>query len=112
MGNFLLHKKLGQRNFIKTPVLALRASILRKFALALSHSDLYKWFCRINRFVDPKVPGKTHLGDIENALPVNIINQIETQLFRSAADELSEVLYEPVDFSQCYMDIRCYQQSC
>ena len=43
-------------------VLALRASILRKrlklslrkFALALSHSDLYKWFCRINRFFDPK----------------------------------------------------------
>lgn len=96
-------------------ILALRASILRKrlklslrgFALALSHSDLYKWFCRINRFVDPKVPGKSHLGDLENALPVNIINQLEMQLLRSAADELSEVLYEPVDFSQCYMDSTC-----
>lgn len=96
-------------------ILALRASILRKrlklslrnFALALSHSDLYKWFCCINRFFDPKVPGKSYLGDLENRLPVNMINQLETQLLRSAADEVSGVLYEPVDFSQCYMDSTC-----
>jgi len=96
-------------------VLALRASVLRKrlglslrkFALALSHSDLYKWFCRINRFFDPRVPGKSHLGDLENMLPVNVIKQLETLLLRSAADELSEVLYEPIDFSQCYLDSTC-----
>lgn len=96
-------------------ILALRASILRKrlklslrkFALALSHSDLYKWFCRINRFVDPKVPGKSHLGDLENMLPVHVIKQLETRLLRSAADESSEVLYEPIDFSQCYLDSTC-----
>ena len=96
-------------------VLALRASILRKrlklslrkFALALSHSDLYKWFCRINRFFDPKVPGKSHLGDMENMLPVPVIKQLETRLLRSAADQTSEVLYEPVDLSQCYLDSTC-----
>lgn len=96
-------------------ILALRASILRKrlnlslrkFALALSHSDLYKWFCRINRFVDPKVPGKTHIGDMENMLPVHIINQMETLLLRSVTEESSEVLYEPIDFSQCYLDSTC-----
>ena len=96
-------------------VLALRASILRKrlklslrkFALALSHSDLYKWFCHINRFLDPRVPGKSHLGDLENMLPVDMIKQLETLLCRSAADESSEVLYEPIDFSQCYLDSTC-----
>ena len=96
-------------------ILALRASILRKrlrlslrkFALALSHSDLYKWFCRINRFFDPKVPGKSHLGDLENMLPVHVIKQLETLLLRSATDESSEVLYEPIDFSQCYLDSTC-----
>ena len=96
-------------------VLALRASILRKrlrlslrkFALALSHSDLYKWFCRINRFFDPRVPGKSHLGDLENMLPVHVIKQMETLLLRSAEDESSEVLYEPIDFSQCYFDSTC-----
>lgn len=94
-------------------VLALRASILRKrlklslraFALALSHSDLYKWFCRINRFFDPRVPGKSHLGELENMLPVDVIGQLETLLFRSAAN--AEVLYEPIDFSQCYLDSTC-----
>jgi hypothetical protein len=96
-------------------ILALRASILRKrlklslrkFALALSHSDLYKWFCRINRFTTPKVPGKSHLGDLENMLPASVIRQMETLLLRSAADESSQVLYEPVDFSQCYLDSTC-----
>ena len=47
-------------------VITLRMSILRKrlnlslrkFSLALSHSDLYKWFCGINRFALPKVPSK------------------------------------------------------
>jgi len=96
-------------------ILALRASILRKrlrlslrkFALALSHSDLYKWFCRINRFFTPKVPGKTHIGDLENMLPVYVIKQLETLLFRSVADESSEVLHEPINFSQCYLDTTC-----
>jgi hypothetical protein len=96
-------------------ILALRASILRKrlklslrkFVLALSHSDLYKWFCRINRFLTPKVPGKSHLGDLENMLPVSVIKQLETRLLRSAADQTSKVLYEPVDFSQCYLDSTC-----
>ena len=52
-------------------VLALRMAILRKrlglslrkFSLALSHSDLYKWFCGINRFHLPKVLGKI-LGNL------------------------------------------------
>jgi len=96
-------------------ILALRASILRKrlnlslrkFALALSHSDLYKWFCRINRFSDPRIPGKSHIADMENMLSVHIINQMETILLRSVTDESSEVLYEPIDFSQCYLDSTC-----
>ena len=96
-------------------ILALRASILRKrlrlslrkFALALSHSDLYKWFCRINRFFDPRVPGKSHLGDLENMLPVDVIKQLETLLLQSAAGQSSEVLYEPINFSQCYLDSTC-----
>ena len=96
-------------------ILALRAAILRKhlqlslrkFALALSHSDLYKWFCRINRFFDPRVPGKSHLNDLENMLPTDIISQLETLLLRSAADTASDVLYEPIDFSQCYFDSTC-----
>ena len=57
-------------------VLALRMSILRKrlclslrkFSLALSHSDLYKWFCGINRFALPKVPGKSTVGELENSI--------------------------------------------
>ena len=94
-------------------VLALRASILRKrlklslraFALALSHSDLYQWFCRINRFFDPRIPGKSHLGELENRLPVDVIRQLDTLLLRSAAN--GEVLYEPIDFSQYYLDSTC-----
>jgi len=89
-------------------VTALRMSILRKrlnlslrkFSLALSHSDLYKWFCGINRFALPKVPGKSSVGELENSLPSELIEEVERRLFQVVQDQASEVLYEPLDFSQ------------
>ena len=94
-------------------VLALRMSILRKrlglslrkFSLALSHSDLYKWFCGINRFCLPKVPGKTKIGDLENYIPSVLIKQVENILLRAGSSE--QILDEPLDFSCCYVDSTC-----
>jgi hypothetical protein len=94
-------------------VLALRMSILRKrlglslrkFSLALSHSDLYKWFCGINRFCILKIPGKTKVGDLENSIPLSLTEEIERQLFR--ATRSSQVLDEPLDFSRSYVDCTC-----
>ena len=96
-------------------VMALRMSILRKrlnlslrkFSLALSHSDLYKWFCSINRFALPKVPGKSTVGEFENSLPSELIQEVERRLFHIVQDQASEILYEPLDFSQCYFDCTC-----
>jgi len=96
-------------------VMALRMSILRKrlnlslrkFSLALSHSDLYKWFCGINRFALPKVPGKSTVGELENSLPPELIEEVERRLFHAAGDQASEILCEPLDFSQCYFDCTC-----
>ena len=96
-------------------VLALRAAILRKrlgvslrkFALALSHSDLYKWFCGINRFAWPKIPGKSTIGELENSLPAELIEQVERLVFQNSQDGSSEVIYEPIDFSQAYIDSTC-----
>ena len=96
-------------------VMALRMSILRKrlnlslrkFSLALSHSDLYKWFCGINRFALPKVPGKSTVGELENSLPPKLIEEVERRLFHAVQDEASEILCEPLDFSQSYFDCTC-----
>jgi len=96
-------------------VMALRMSVLRKrlnlslrkFSLALSHSDLYKWFCCINRFALPKVPGKSTVGDLENSLPPELIEEVERCLFHIAQDETSKILCEPLDFSQSYFDCTC-----
>jgi hypothetical protein len=96
-------------------VLALRMSILRKrlnlslrkFSLALSHSDLYKWFCSINRFAVPKVPGKSTVGDLENSLPSELTEEVERRLFQAVQDEASEILCEPLDFSKSYFDCTC-----
>ena len=96
-------------------VMALRMSILRKrlnlslrkFSLALSHSDLYKWFCGINRFAVPKVPGKSTVGDLENSLPSELTEEVEKRLFQVAQDEVSEILCEPLDFSKSYFDCTC-----
>jgi len=96
-------------------VMALRMSVLRKrlnlslrkFSLALSHSDLYKWFCCINRFALPKVPGKSTVGDLENSLPPELIEEVERRLFHIAQDETSVILCEPLDFSRSYFDCTC-----
>jgi len=92
---------------------ALRASVLRKrlrlslrgFALAISHSDLYKWFCRINRFSTPRVPGKSTISDYENLIPVALTLQLDALVLTST----QTVLTEPIDFSQCYLDSTCIQ---
>lgn len=96
-------------------IFALRSSILRKklklslrrFASFLAHSDLYKWFCGINRFFTPRVPGKTRIGDLENMLPIEIIKKLDTLLLQSVSKPSTEILDEPIDFSQCYMDTTC-----
>jgi len=96
-------------------VMALRMSILRKrlnlslrkFSLALSHSDLYKWFCGINRFAVPQVPGKSTVGEMENSLPPELLEEVERRLFHVVQDAASEILCEPLDFSQSYFDCTC-----
>ena len=78
---------------------------LRKFSLALSHSDLYKWFCGINRFYLPKVPGKSTVGELENSIPPSLTEEIEKRLLRATGS--CRVLDEPLDFSRCYFDCTC-----
>ncbi len=102
-------------NVFANAVVALRMAILRKrltlslrkFSLALSHSDLYKWFCGINRFALPKVPGKSTVGDLENSLPPQFIEEVERRLLHAVQDKASEILIEPLDFSQSYFDCTC-----
>jgi hypothetical protein len=80
---------------------------LRKFSLALSHSDLYKWFCGINRFALPEVPGKSAIGELENSLPPALIEEVERRLFQVVQDKESNLFREPIDFGQCYFDCTC-----
>ena len=96
-------------------VLACRLSILRKhlglslrkFSLALSHSELYQWFCGINRFSLPKIPGKSTVGELENAMAPGLTDEIEQRLFQGIQSKSSPVLDEPLDFSQSYVDCTC-----
>lgn len=97
----------------QSAVFALRASVLRKhlrlslrgFALAISHSDLYKWFCRINRFTTPRIPGKSTINDYENMIPVALTMELDALVLKNT----QTVLLEPIDFSQCYLDSTCIQ---
>jgi len=81
---------------LRMSILRKRLSLsLRKFSLALSHSDLYKWFCGINRFALPKVPSKSMVGELENSLPSELVEEVERRLFRVVQDEASEILCVP-----------------
>ena len=106
----------AQRDHVRaTAVIALRMALLRKrlglslrkFSLALSHSDLYQWFCGINRFCLPKIPGKSTVAELENAIPSFLIADIEPRLLRAAGGESCSVLESPLDFSSSYVDCTC-----
>lgn len=94
-------------------VMSLRASILRKrlgvslrtFSLMLSHSDLYKWFCGINRFSVARIPGKSKLGDLENTISPELLEEVERVIFQTA--QSVSVIPEPLDFSKAYFDTTC-----
>lgn len=93
---------------LRMAILRKRLSLsLRKFSLALSHSDLYKWFCGINRFALPKVPGKSMIGELENAISPELMEELERRLFNAVQDEESKILCEPLDFSHSYFDCTC-----
>ncbi len=102
-------------NAVANAVTAIRMAILRKrlnlslrkFSLALSHSDLYKWFCGINRFALPKVPGKSTVGELENSIPPYLVEEVERRIFHAVRNKESEMLIEPLDFSQSYFDCTC-----
>jgi len=105
----------SQRDNVRShAVMALRLAMLRKhlnlslrkFALALSHSDLYKWFCSINRFALPQVPGKSTIAQLENSLPMELIEQVEKRLFAVLQND-SLQMPEPLEFSKCYFDCTC-----
>jgi len=106
---------IDRLNIHADAVMALRMSILRKrlnlslrkFSLALSHSDLYKWFCGINRFSVPRIPGKSHINELENAISPHLVSQVERMLFAEVQN--GPVMLEPLDFSQAYFDCTCIE---
>ena len=89
-------------------VLAMRMSVLRKrlklslrlFSNFLSHNDLYKWFCGINQFSFPKVPGKSTIGRLENLLPTSLMKEVDQKMFSALQNKSLQILPYPIDFSE------------
>ena len=69
---------------------------LRRFALVISHSDLYKWFCRINRFATPRVPGKSTIHEYENMIPVALTLELDCLILKSVQNDTQNVLTTPI----------------
>jgi len=97
-------------------MVALRVAILRKqtgcslrrFAQLLSHSSLYQWFCQINRFDMVKIPGKSTIDDYEKMLSPSLSFQLD-QCLLQLASQPGEILEDPIDLSEYFMDTTCIQ---
>ena len=98
--------------------MALRMSILRKrlnlslrkFSLALSHSDLYKWFCGINRFGMPKVPGKSTIGELGKFSSTSeLIEEVERTFISDVRTECKnrKFFVSHLILVKCYFDCTC-----
>ena len=97
-------------------MVALRAALLRKqtggslrrFAQLLSHSPLYQWFCQINRFSTIKIPGKSTIDDYEKKIGPSLSDALD-QCLLQLASQPGELLDDPIDLSECFMDTTCVQ---
>ena len=97
-------------------MVALRAALLRKqtggslrrFAQLLSHSPLYQWFCQINRFSTIKIPGKSTIDDYEKKIGPSLSDALD-QCLPQLASQPGELLDDPIDLSECFMDTTCVQ---
>ena len=98
---------------------ALRAAILRKhldlsyrqFAKVLALAPLYQWFCNMSSWKKIKIPGKTILNDLEQALPENLVTEIVNKLTTFSISESGRegLLHtkDKIDISECFFDTFC-----
>ena len=97
-------------------IMALRMAMLRKqtgcslrrFAQLLFHSPLYQWFCQINRFATDEIPGKSTIDDYEKEIGPSLSSQLD-QCLLQLASQPCEILDDPIDLSECFMDTTCVQ---
>jgi len=117
-------KKLSakaKRKIQQNAVFALRATVLRKyrnlsyrqFARELALAPLYQWFCKLNRWVDVRIPGKSKLQANEQALPEELVRELNTCLVNYSAAESGETgalgIENKIDLSECFFDSFCLE---
>jgi IS5 family transposase len=84
----------------------------RQFSVHLADSELLKWFCHYNFIGLKRAPAKSTLQRMEESVPRDMLEQITTQLIKSAAqvdDEGNSILKcaQPIDLTTVWMDCTC-----
>ncbi len=105
----------------KRAIFALRAFVLRKlsklsyreFAAMLALAPLYQAFCKINRWVDVRIPGKSKLQADEHVLHESeikeLVNQTLDHVVAESGMDGSLGIEEELDLSNCYFDAFCLE---
>ena len=97
-------------------ICALRTAVLRKyrnlsyrqFARELALAPLYQWFCKLNRWVDVQIPGKSKLQSDEQNLPEGLVRELGARLVSYSMAESSQAgslgTEDKLDLSKCFFD--------
>lgn len=100
-------------------VFTLRAAVLRKYrdlsyrelARELALAPLYQWFCGLNRWVDVRIPSKSKLQSDEQALPEELLRELNSCLMNYSMIESGEAgaleIEDDIDLSECFFDTFC-----
>lgn len=101
-----------------------RAALLRKktreglrvCCQLIAESPIRQWFCGINRFVEARIFSKSKLGDFENRLGSELLNNVHTKLLSTSTSETTTVeetnqigLATPVSLDTWYVDSTCLE---
>lgn len=102
-------------------IMALRLALLRKhtglsyrsMSTQLALAELYQWFCHINRFTTPTIPGSSKLNYLENRLGDTFLQSANTKLIsyalqNSGVGKAVEIA-EPIKIDDCFFDPFCLE---
>ncbi len=102
-------------------VLALRVAILhkhlnvsyREMSKLLALADLYQWFCRINRFTEADIPGKSLLNFLENRLGDFFLRDANSQMIdyvvNNSGPSKAVKLGSAINTKDCFFDSFCME---
>jgi len=126
---YSMPKKLTYKKTIRAQqlgVFGLRLVVLRRYknlsyremSEMLCLTELYQWFCKIDRFITPVVASKSKLNEIENMFTDSFLHSINEKITKGLIQKTGEEdekeirIKKQIKIDDCFFDPFCLEAKC